>query len=73
MPKNLRKYTVFILFFKLVFIGMWLLDNAVLVSTAQPTESAVCMHISPPFWISFPFRSPQSFESSSLCYTIGCH
>ena len=25
------------------------------------------------FWISFPFRSPQSIEQSSLCYTICCH
>ena len=27
-------------------------------------------HISPLLWISFPFRSPQSTESSSLGYTV---
>ena len=27
----------------------------------------------PCFWISFPFRSPQSTEQSSLCYTAGSH
>ena len=25
------------------------------------------------FWISFPFRSPQSTEYSSLCYAVGSH
>ena len=32
------------------------------VSAVQWSESAICMHISPLFWISFPFRSPQSTE-----------
>ena len=27
----------------------------------------------PLFWISFPFRSPQSTEQSSLCHTVGSH
>ena len=27
----------------------------------------------PLFQISFPFRSPQSIEQSSLCYTVGSH
>ena len=27
----------------------------------------------PLFWISFPFRSPQGIEESSLCYTAGSH
>ena len=30
-------------------------------------------HISPVFWISFPFRSPESIEWSSLGYTTGPH
>ena len=29
--------------------------------------------IVPLFWISFPFRSPESIEQSSLCCTIGPH
>ena len=55
-------------FLKLIFIGVQLLYNVVLVSTVQQSESGVCIHISPLFWISFPFRSPQSIEQSSLCY-----
>ena len=44
-----------------------------LISTVQKSESALCMHRSPLFWISFPFRSPQSAEWSSLWYTVGSH
>ena len=47
-------------------IGVYLLYDAVnfavLVSTVQQSESALCIHISHPFWISFPFRSLQSNE-----------
>ena len=35
------------------------------------SESVVHTHIFPLFWIPFPFRSPQSTEQSSLCYTVG--
>ena len=35
-----------------------------LVSTVQQSESAIRTHISPLFWISFSFRSPQSTEPS---------
>ena len=64
---------VYLCFFKFIFIGLELLYNAVLVSTVQQSESAVHIHISPLFWLSFPFRSPQSTEQSSLCYTVGSH
>ena len=37
----------------------------------QQSGSAICIHISPLFWISFPFRSPPSTEQSSLCSTGG--
>ena len=60
-------------FFKLIFVGGQLLYNVVLVSAVQQSASAVRIHISPLFWISFPFRSPQSIEQSSLCYTAGSH
>ena len=33
----------------------------------------MCLHLSPLYWISFPFRSPQSTEQSSLCCTLGSH
>ena len=39
-----------------------MLYNGVLVSAVQQSESAIRIHISPLFWISFPFRSPQSTE-----------
>ena len=44
-------------FYFLIFIGVQLLYNVVLVSAVQQSESAICIHISPVFWISFPFRS----------------
>ena len=47
-----------IAFGKLIFIGVQLLHNGVLVSTVQQDESAIHTHISPPFWTFFPFRSP---------------
>ena len=36
--------------------------HVVLVSVVQQCETAIRVHISPLFWISFPFRSPQSIE-----------
>ena len=39
-------------FFKLIFIGVLLIYNAVLVSVVQQSESAICIHISS-FWFSF--------------------
>ena len=50
------------------FTEVQLIYNVVLVSAVQKRESAIHIHISPLFWISFPFRSPQSIEQSSLCY-----
>ena len=61
------------LFLKLIFIGVQLLYNVVLISTVQQSESVIRIHISPLFGISFPFRSPQSTEQSSLSYTVGSH
>ena len=49
-----------------------MLYNTVLISAVQQSESAIHIHISPLFWIPFPFRSPQSTEQSSLGYT-GSH
>ena len=69
-----------ILLFKLIFgvqyiyskyIRVQLLYNVVLVPTVQQSESAIRIHISPVFWISFPFRSPTEPEQSSLSYTVG--
>ena len=42
-------------------------------ASAQQSESALRLRMSPLFWISFPFRSLQSTEQSSLCLTVGSH
>ena len=65
-------YVIFIFIFKLIFIGIQLLYNAVLVSAVQQS-TIIHIHLSPLFQISFSFRSPQSTEQSSLCYTVGSH
>ena len=44
------------------FFKVELLYNVVLVSALQPSESAIRVHTSLPFWISFPLKSPQSTE-----------
>ena len=49
-------------FFKLIFIGVWLLYNVVLVAAVEQSESVTRILIYPLFWISFPLRSPQSAE-----------
>ena len=56
-----------------VFIDVQLLYNLVLVATVQQSESAIQILIFSLFWISFPFRLPQSTEYSFLCYTVGSH
>ena len=53
---------VFSFFLKLIFIGVELLYNVVLVSAIQQIESSIRIDISPLLWISFPFRPPQSAE-----------
>ena len=61
------------------FIGMQLLYNVVLVSIAQQSELDILIYIYiyiyifPHLWISFTFRSPQSIEYSTLCYTVGSY
>ena len=39
-----------------------LLYNVALVPGVWCCESAMCLHLSPLFWVSFPLRSPQSIE-----------
>ena len=58
----------------IVLIQVQPLYNDPLLSTAQPSESAVRIHMSPPFLgFCFPFRSPHSNEESSLCDTVASH
>ena len=60
-------------FLKLIFIGVQLIYNVVLVSAAQQSESVIHILISTLFQILFPCRSLQSTEQSSLCYTVGSY
>ena len=41
-----------------------------LVSAVQQSESATCIHISPLFWISFPFMSPQDFSVAQKDFPV---
>ena len=41
--------------------------------TEQQSESTICIQVSALFWNSFPFRSPQGTEQSSLCYAVGSY
>ena len=41
-----------------------------LASSVEQGEAATCFHKSPLFWTSFPFRSPQSMEQSSLSCAV---
>ena len=50
-----------ILLFLLIFVKM-LLYRFMSVSTVQQSESAIHIHMSTLFWISFPPRSLQNFE-----------
>ena len=50
-----------------------LLYNVVLVSAIEQIESAICVHISPLWGISFPLGSPYSTEQSSLCFAVDSH
>ena len=60
MNPTLLSHQVFV--FVWIFIGVELLYNVVLFYAVQWSESDIHIHISPLFWISFPFRSPQSTE-----------
>ena len=55
----------------LFYIGVELINNVVLVSGVQQSDSVMHIYISILFQILFPFRLLQSIEQSSLCYTVG--
>ena len=65
---------VWSLYFSLKFlpyIGLWLIDNVVLVSDIYHSDSVIFIHISVLFLVLFPFRLLQNIEQSSLCHTVG--
>ena len=65
-------FGVFCFCFLFLFcIGVESINNVVLVSGAQHSDSVIHIHVSILFQILFPFRLLQSIEQSSLCYTVG--
>ena len=48
-----------------------MINNVVLVSGVQQSDSVMHIHVAILFQILFPFRLLQSIEQSSLCYTVG--
>ena len=67
------KYGVVSFFFFnfLFYIGVQLINNVVLVSGVQQSDSVIHIHVSILFQILFPFRLLHNIEQSSLCYTVG--
>ena len=61
-PKKVVTQGKYILFFKLIFIGVQLIYNVVLVSAVQQSESVIHLHISILFQILFPHRLLKSIE-----------
>ena len=64
--------SVFFFFFNFLFyIRVKLINNVVLVSGVQQSDSVIHIHVSLLFQILFPIRLLQNIEQSSLCYTVG--
>ena len=47
-----------------------MINNVVLVSAVQQSDSVIHIHVSILFQILFPFRLLQNIEQSSLCYIV---
>ena len=58
------------LFELLIFIGVELINNVVIVSGEQGRDSAIHTHVSILPQTLLPPRLPHNTEQSSLCYTI---
>ena len=66
--------TGFILFYFLTFlfyIGVELINNVVLISGVQQSDSVIHIHVAILFQILFPFRLLHNTEQSSLCNAVG--
>ena len=48
-----------------------MINNVMLVSGIQQSDSVIHINVSIHFQILFPFRLLQNTEQSSLCYTVG--
>ena len=58
-------------FKNLLYIGAELINNVVLVSGVQQSNSVIHIHMPILFQILFLFMLLQNIEQSSLCYTVG--
>ena len=58
-------------FFCCCYIGVEFINNVVLVSRVQQSDSVIQIHVCILFQILFPFRLLQSIEQSFLCCTVG--
>ena len=67
----LTNYTI-LFYFQLIFIGVQLVYSVVFVSAVQQSELVIHIHISA-LQILFPYRSLQSTDQSSQCYTVGSY
>ena len=48
-----------------------MINNILLVSGVQQSDSVIHMHKAILFQVLFPYRLLQNIEQSSLCYTVG--
>ena len=66
-------YLVFykVLYKTLFYIGVWLINNVVIVLSAQQRDSAIHIHVSILPQTPLPSRLPHDIEQSSLSYTVG--
>ena len=69
---SVNRITIFFCFyFILEYQYFILINNVVLVSGVQPSDSVLHIPVSSLFQILFPFTLLQNIEQSSLCYTVG--
>ena len=54
-----------------VFIGVYLINNVVIVSGGKLSNSTIHIHVSILPQTPLPSRLPHNIEQSSLCYTVG--
>ena len=55
----------------LLYIGVYFINNVMLVSVVQQSDSVIHIHISILFQTLFPFKLLHNIKQSSLCFTVG--
>ena len=68
---RMNRVSLFFFFFIFVFyIRVWPVNNVVIVSGGQQSNSAIHIHVSIFPQIPLPSRLPHNIEQSSLCYMV---